>query len=114
MVNYQDADGRGEVMDAARAERCAAWLERVGAWSGMTGRRAGIACEVVRGIVDVTDPEWSAAVEWAAGAPEHRDWVRALELYGPVATEEDRAERAHQCIVAAAHGSDRAMRSAVR
>ena len=101
-------------MDTAQAQRCAAWLDRVGAWCGPE-RRAGLACEVVRGIVDVRDPEYAAGVAWAEREPTPRDWERALELYGPAglstAERSERAERAAECARAR---DQRATRDAVR
>jgi hypothetical protein len=114
-------------MDADRQARCDAWLARLAEWCGgnvghAPTRRVAIAVEVVRGIVDVTDPEWDAALQWATdphndrdhGQPTAADWNRALLLYGPSVTDADRWERAHQCVVAAAHGSRQSMRNAVR
>ena len=89
-------------MDAAQAQRCAEWLDRVGRWAGSrSDRPAALACEVVRGIVDVRDPEYAAGVAWAEREPTPRDWERALELYGPAglstAQRSERAERAAEC-----------------
>jgi hypothetical protein len=120
-------------MDQARQAACDAWLHRLGEWAGYgpAHRRAALACEVVRGIVRVTDPEWFAGLQWAAyvtparaghdypqgyrtdvSLPTIAEWTRALELYGPAVSEADRLERAHQCVVAAAHGSVAGMRAA--
>ena len=102
---------RCDVMDEERAQRCAAWLARLGEWCG-SDRAGGIACEVVRGIVRVDEPEWTAAVAWAGGVPTERDWRRALDLYGPVAAE--RADRGRRAYLAALERDERASRAAVR
>jgi hypothetical protein len=101
-------------MDTDRADRCGAWLASLARWAGPS-RPAALACEVVRGIVDVDEPEYAAGLAWAGAEPSPRDWERALELYGPlgltVATRSERAERAAE----SARARDRfAVRRAVR
>jgi hypothetical protein len=72
-----------DAMDPERSERCARWLGRVGQWAGsFSDRPAAVACEVVRGIVDVDDPEWTAALAWCGRPLTTEDWSRALILYG--------------------------------
>lgn len=66
-------------MDAGRTDRCAAWLANLERWSGasVTAKRVAVACEVVRGIVDVDDPAQPAR---RSGA-------------GPMTPEERKADR---------------------
>jgi hypothetical protein len=92
------------------------WLARVGEWTGPEPvyRRIGIACEMVRGIVEVTDLEWPLAVDWAGGKPTLSDWIRALELYGPVLTPAEREHRAGIIIAAVDLGDRITVRAAIR
>jgi len=103
-------------MGAERAERCARWLGRLGEWAGtFRDRPCAVACEVVRGIVDVNDDEYAAAVAWSGGKrPRTADWERALSLYGPVLTEAERSDRAERADRAAQAGDRWAVRAAVR
>ena len=81
----REEDGAGvPQMDAAQKARCDEWLGRLGQWTGPRGQdmRAGLACEVVRGIVDVDSLEYLAGVEWAGGEPTADDFSKALVMYG--------------------------------
>jgi hypothetical protein len=110
------AQGRCICMDAPRTERCRAWLTRLGEWARrFEDRPCALACEVVRGIVDVDDPEYAAGIAWAGGYhPGYGDWVRALQMYGPVMTAQERQERATRCVEADTQGNRYMMRGAVR
>jgi hypothetical protein len=77
------------VMDEARALRCAEWLNRVAEFGKGGYQRAALACEAVRGIVAVGEPEWIVGV-MRFGEPNRDDWYRAIETYGPVATHAQR------------------------
>ena len=101
-------------MDTLRRERADAWLRGLEDWAG-SRRRAALACEVVRCIVDVDDPEYAAGVRWAGGAPTVEDFTTALELYGPVFPDPyARTIRARKVTTAAANGDAHAVRVLVR
>jgi hypothetical protein len=102
-----------EPMDADQQARADEWLARVTKWAGRGNERAGVACEVVRGIVYVTDPEYLYAVS-RYGAPSPRDFQRALELYGPVLTDAERSERAERAAESARAGDRAKVSLAVR
>ena len=111
----KEEDGAGvPLMDADAQVRCDEWLARVVKWAGRGNERAGVACEVVRNIVSVTDPDYLYAVS-RYGAPTPRDYQRALELYGPAGlTDADRSERAERAAESARAGDRSAVWAAIR
>jgi hypothetical protein len=100
-------------VDELQAKRCADWLNGLHAFGGGTYDRAALACEVVRNCTDTTTEEYAAGVE-RFGTPTVADWVKALEMYGPVLSDDERAERGPRCVAAALAGDRRAMWAAIR